>query len=232
MALPLSRIDTKLENSWLRYNRFGLFSFYDRDHGFRDGSSLEKWARTLLRKEQVSAEGEIILITMPRVLGYVFNPVSFYFCHDTAGRIKAVICEVNNTFGETHSYLCLPEPGKEEIEPEDLLTGEKLFHVSPFLERQGEYRFRFRLNEKNAGIWIDHIDKEGKPLLLTAVTGQLTPLNTASLRRAFFSYPLLTFRAIFLIHWHAIKLFLKGTRYISKPLQIRQRTSKTTTNNN
>src|SRR6202012_458830 len=93
-------------------DRFGLLSFYNRDHGDRSGSDLASWARAVLHSAKVTnADGEIVLITLPRVLGYTFNPVSFWLCHDKTGDLRAVICEVNNTFGETHSYICAHPDG-------------------------------------------------------------------------------------------------------------------------
>jgi DUF1365 family protein len=202
----------------MKRNRFGVFSFYDKDHGPRDGSALEPWIRGILAQYGAQAGGEIVLITLPRVLGYVFNPVSFWLCHDTRGRLRAVLCEVNNTFGESHNYLCM-HGDRREITVDDWLTGEKFFHVSPFLQTEGHYRFRFVLNESALGIWIDHDDAKGERKLLTALTGRLVPMSAPALRSVFWRYPLVTLKAVALIHWQAIKLFVKGVRYVPKPIQ-------------
>ncbi len=209
-------------------NRFGLLSYHDKDHGDRSGADPEAWARNILRQFNVTeAKGEMILITMPRMFGYLFNPVSFWLCLDAQERLRAVICEVNNTFGETHSYLCVKED-QSEITPEDVLTAQKLFHVSPFLKREGHYTFRFsyEAGKEGFGAWIDFYDGEGKKQLLTALTGKTGPMTRASLRRAMFRHPLLTFKVIMLIHWQAMKLVAKGIKYIHRPKQIEPRISR------
>ena len=227
LSLPLSKLSPAIETPYLKYNRFGLLSFYTKDHGHRDGEDLSKWVEGIFDTlDAIKPDGEIVLITMPRVFGYVFNPVSFFCCYDKQENLCAVICEVNNTFGESHSYLCLPNNGKY-IENDDVITGHKLFHVSPFIEREGTYQFRFSLEEKIIGIWINHMDGENKPFLYTSVTGQNAEISMASSKKAFWCYPLVTFKAIFLIHWQAIKLIFKGIKYIPKPKQSNTKQSKT-----
>lgn len=220
LALPLS----KLEN--LKLLR-PLTSFKIKDHGARDGSDLKSWVSNILKNHKISEIDEIILVAMPRILGYVFNPVSFWLCLDKQGRLKAVLAEVNNTFGETHSYLCTNEDNSE-IKPEDIFAGEKLFHVSPFLEREGSYQFRFDYQKDKLGIWIDYYNKEGEKVLLTNLTGKMKELNRISLLKHFLRYPLVTFKVISLIHYQAIKLMIKGIKYICKPKQKEVRFSKVT----
>lgn len=210
------------------YNRFGLTSFHDKDHGAKDGSSLEQWARDILETQNLNdrVDGEICLISMPRILGYVFNPVSFWLCFDKQENLRAVICEVNNTFGETHSYLCA-HPNGNIIENEDILEAHKLFHVSPFLERKGHYNFRFSLNKDSYGIWINYFDEYGKKKLLTSLAGTVEPLTKRNASRTFWSHPLVTLKTIFLIHYQALKLCLKGISYFKKPKQREQKLSHT-----
>lgn len=204
-----------------------LFSFHNKDHGARDGGDVGAWARTMLNPYGLDAlVDNIMLITMPRVLGYVFNPVSFFMCMDKDSQLRAVICEVHNTFGEQHSYLCA-RPDHAPLSPDEWLEADKLFHVSPFLPRNGHYKFRFALAKKQLGIWIDYYDVESNKQLLTALTGKFTPLNAASLRRVFWSHPLVTLKVIALIHWQAFKLTSKFIRYIVKPLQLLDRISTT-----
>jgi hypothetical protein len=167
---------------------------------------------------------DVLFITMPRILGYGFNPVSFYLCFDEQKQLRAVISEVHNTFDETHSYLTA-HPDHRPIHKDDWLVAEKIFHVSPFLEREGSYRFRFAQEEGKLGIWIDYLNAEGKTQLITSLAGKLTPLTRASLWRAFFSHPLITLKTIALIHWQAMKLFAKGIGYNNKPKQKEQRLS-------
>lgn len=227
LALPLHQLD-QLQDGWRRgYNRPALVSFHDRDHGPRDGSPLLPWIRTILQNHNLNeVDGPVVLMCMPRVLGYVFNPVSFWLCHDRAGQLRAVLCEVNNTFGETHSYLCRHGDGRPLGEADDL-RAEKVFHVSPFLPREGDYQFRFSCARQSFGVWIDYFAKNGQLQLATSVLGQLVPLDRRSLRRAFWGTPLLTLRAIFLIHWQALKLLAKGIRYVPKPNQLAPRLSQT-----
>lgn len=220
ICLPINHLDQVEQSRIFKINRSALMTFYEKDHGYRNGEPLIKWVDDMFQKcDLTRPEGEVMLITMPRIFGYVFNPVSFFCCFDKNETLHSVICEVNNTFGETHSYLCLQGNN-------DKTTADKIFHVSPFIERNGEYEFRFQLKEAKTGIWINHKDEDG-PLLLTSVTGNLEPLTKRTIRKAFFSYPLLTFKAITLIHWQAIKLLLKGMKYINRPLQLKQKVSRT-----
>jgi len=219
VALPLS----KLNNMPLAYNRFSALSFHDKDHGPCDGSSLEAWVRKILQQHNVDADGEITLVCMPRVLGYVFNPVSFWFCQDKQGQVRAVLSEVHNTFGERHTYLCAPKD-QRGISASTVLFAEKLFHVSPFLEREGHYLFRFGIDDSETSqgqfkVQIDYYQKTGHKQLITTLAGHLQPLTKPSLRFVFWRYPLVTFKAVLMIHWHALKLILKGIQYIAKPKQ-------------
>ncbi len=203
-------------SAMLALNRPGLFSFYEKDHGSRDGSSLEGWIRDILRKWGITkADGDIVLIALPRLFGYVFNPVSFWFCLDKERQVRAVLCEVNNTFGERHDYLCFHDDHRP-IASDDWIEGRKVFHVSPLLKVQGEYRYRFHLSEAQIGVWIDYYDSDGKKLL-TSLTGKQAPLTTKALLGCFFRYPLITFKVITLIHYQALKMLMKGIRYVPRP---------------
>ena len=196
-----------------------LIQFDAKDAGYRDGSDPEHFAKTILSNYGFNEEiKHITLITMPRVMGYVFNPVMFYWCVDDQRQLRAVIAEVHNTFGEQHCYLCAHED-RAAIESYHQLYAKKLFHVSPFLERNGYYRFRFSLSQEKLGIWIDYFNQENNKQLSTAFTGTLTTLNKSSLRKALWTHPLLTLRAITLIHWQALKLMKKRIRYMAKPEQ-------------
>ena len=222
LAFPLSQI----KNLPIAYSRFAPLSFYDRDHGECDGSDLESRARAILSDYKIEADGEIKLICMPRVFGYVFNPVSFWLCHDKKRELRAVLCEVHNTFGERHTYICAHEDHRP-ITPDDILKGEKVFHVSPLLKREGSYEFRFDTREDKFGVWIDFFDGEGKKQLVTSLIGKFEEMNSATLRKAFWTHPLVTLKAITLIHWQALKLLSKGIKYISRPPQKPERISTT-----
>ena len=198
-----------------------LLSFRSQDHGPRDGSPLLPWIEGLLRQHGLPADGEIVLQTFPRVFGYVFNPVSFWYCHDRSGALIAILAEVNNTFGGTHSYLlhCQGQPLRDGEE----MTSAKLFHVSPFNEIEGGYRFRFQLRRAVQLARIDYDDAEGE-LLLTSISGKPRDWSATALLGAFLRMPFLTLGVIARIHWQALKLWLKGVPFrgahpATQPLQ-------------
>lgn len=198
----------------LAHNRRGLLSFHDRDHG-EGGDNALAWLDALLLREGVmDASGEVWLHTYPRVLGYTFKPVSFWYCHRADGTLRAIVVEVNNTFGERHCYL-LDDP-RYGLE----LTANKVFHVSPFCTLEGGYRFRFLQTEqggvKKTVARIDYDDDSG-PLLQTSVSGTLEPLTAASLRQAVWRYPAMTLGVVARIHWQAFKLWRKHVPFIRKP---------------
>ncbi len=206
-----------LENALFSVNRWNLFSFHFRDHGARDGSNPEYWIRTLLAQQGLGeVDGEIWLQTFPRMLGYVFNPVSFWLCHDKSGALRVVLCEVNNTFGEHHHYL-LFHPDLHPIQGSDTMNAHKVFHVSPFCDVAGEYRFQFNVEKTTTLIRIDYGDAQGK-LLLTAITGKSAAFGAPALARAFILYPLMTLGIIARIHLQALRLWIKGVPWIAKPL--------------
>ena len=218
LAIPLSKIDSlKLLSP--------LISFKTKHHGPRDVVSLRKWIDNILQTNGLILDGEVVLLAMPRIFGYGFNPVSFWLCFDSEHKLRAILAEVNNTFGETHSYLCANDDSSE-ITVDNVFAGEKLFHVSPFLERIGEYEFRFDYRQEKLAIWIDHY-QNGQKILATNLIGKFSPLTRQNLLKHFFKYPLLTFKVIYLIHYQALKLFIKGMKYIAKPHQLDSRLSKT-----
>ena len=220
VALPLSRLSDGVLGAR------GFLSFSAHDHGACDGTDLQEWAREILARYGVAADGEIVLVCMPRVMGYVFNPVSFWLCHDKAGGLRAILCEVHNTFGERHTYLCARDD-RGVLERDDVLRGEKVFHVSPFLQREGHYSFRFETEGGRFGAWIDYYDGDGRRQLITTLGGKVTAMTAGGLRALSWRYPLVTMRAVFLIHWQALKLVAKGIKYVPKPLQRQEKTTAT-----
>ena len=223
LMLPLRTLDSSgLGSRLCARNRFNLLAFYDSDHG--DGKiPLVQWIDTLLHNEGIlDADGEIWLQTLPRVLGYVFNPVSFWFCHRRDGVLRAIVCEVNNTFGERHFYLLDtggPMPWGQS------LHASKVFHVSPFCAVEGSYHFCFMRTLQTQGATqverivarIEYHDVEGL-LLLTSVCGDLQTLNDWRAANAFLRHPLMSFGVIARIHWQALRLFLKRVPFFSKPI--------------
>jgi DUF1365 family protein len=215
LQAPLSALEA-LRGPLFSLDRWNLFSLHRSDHGPRDGGDLEPWIRALLASEGVTAaDGEIVLQAFPRVLGYVFNPVSFWLCHDREGGLRAVLAEVNNTFGERHNYL-VAHPDGQPIRPGDTLEARKVFHVSPFFPVQGRYRFRFAGGSRFSAAFIDYDDAEG-PVLRTSISGRAAPLETRGLLRAFFGYPAFTLGVVARIHWQALKLWWKGVPFFRKP---------------
>ena len=206
----------------LAVNRRGAVSFHDVDHG--DGRSAAEggalaWLDVLLRAEGIDdATGEVWLHCYPRVLGYTFKPVSFWYAHRADGALRAIVVEVNNTFGERHCYLLdAPAYGME-------LTARKVFHVSPFCPVEGAYRFRFMRTDPAVGgagtartvARIDYDDANG-PLIATSVSGTLQPITAGALRHALWGYPAMTLAIMARIHWHALRLWLKRVRFHRKP---------------
>ncbi len=209
VQLPLRNLKAA-ECALFSIDRRNLFSFQSRDHGPRDGNPLLPWIENLLADHGLPNDGEIVLQTFPRVLGYVFNPVSFWFCHDRSGQLVAILAEVNNTFGGTHSYL-LHRHGVPLADGAEL-RADKLFHVSPFNDIAGGYRFRFQLAREVQLCRIDYDDAEGE-LLLTSISGKPQAWSTAALLKAFLRMPFLTLGVIARIHWQALRLWLKGVPF-------------------
>jgi DUF1365 family protein len=207
-------------------NRFNLLSFHDADHG--DGkAALDDWIDALLKREGVhDADGELWLQAMPRVLGFVFNPVSFWFCHRADGALRAVVCDVRNTFGERHFYL-LDTGGA--IADGTELAARKVFHVSPFCRVEGGYRFRFsravRDGRELTVAAIDYDDADGL-LLQTSVSGTAQDVSSAAVARAFFKYPLMTFGVVVRIHLQALRLWRRRVPFFSKPVPPVQEVSR------
>jgi hypothetical protein len=211
LLLPLRALREQPDAALAR-NRFGLISFHDRDHGDGRGDCLA-WLEERLAAEGIrDADGEVWLQTYPRVLGYVFKPVSFWYCHRRDGSLAAIVAEVNNTFGERHCYLLAGRElafGREQ-------QARKVFHVSPFCHIEGRYRFRFARTSERIVARVEHDDDAG-PLLVTSVSGMLAPASRTRQWHAFFSQPLMTLGVIARIHWQALHLWRKRVAYIRKP---------------
>jgi DUF1365 family protein len=211
LMLPMRRLGARASPDLLR-NRFGLISFHDRDHGDGRADSLAWLDETLVREGVHDADGEVWLHCYPRVLGFTFKPVSFWYCHRADGTLAAILVEVNNTFGERHCYLLRGAKLRYGQE----LRAAKVFHVSPFCAIEGDYRFRFMRTADRTVARIDHDDAAG-PLIETSVSGRLEPLDAASVRRAVFGMPLMTLGVIARIHWQAMKLWAKRVPFFHKP---------------
>jgi len=216
LRLPLSKLST-LPARGVAWNRRGLVAFHDRDLGPRAATPLAAWMRELLARERVTADGEIVLYAFPRMLGYVFNPVSFWVCHRADGSVGAVLAEVNNTFGETHHYL-LAHPNGEPLKSGETLAARKVFHVSPFCDVTGHYAFRFHFGPDRWLARIDYFDGNGDSVLLeTHVSGKVQALDAAEARGLLWRYRWFTLAVVARIHWHALRLWTKRVPFFSKP---------------
>ncbi len=215
LAVPLDLLETKARHGLLSIDGANLFSVRPSDYG--DGTMhAVAWIRGILEQWQLhQADGDITLVTMPRILGFVFNPISFWMCFDGAGALRAVIAEVNNTFGERHFYVCCRDD-HQPIAPDDEVTTAKSFHVSPFMKVEGSYRFAFAWRGDALGVRIDLHDDEGL-LLTTAISGKREALTSRRLAASFFANPLVMFKVLTLIHYQAMRLFLKGVAHFRKP---------------
>ena len=213
--LPVSQLAGTERQGLFSINRANLFSLRASDYG-RAGMEPAHYIQQVLDDWRLSeVDGEVRLMTLPRVLGYGFNPVSFWLCYDRGGDLRAVLAEVNNTFGERHSYLCFHDDHRV-IVPSDTLNARKVFHVSPFIGVEGRYCFRFGATPDKIAITIDLEDAEGL-LLRTAVGGRPEPMSARALLSLLAKNPLYPFKVIGLIHYQAVKLFLKGIRHFHKP---------------
>lgn len=195
-------------------NTAGLSSLQDQDHGGAPKRGRgAAWVRDVLAAHEVGNIDKIELLAQPRVLGHVFNPVSFWLCRRD-GALVAVIAEVSNTFGERHCYLC-HHPDLREIRPDDHLHATKILHVSPFQPVEGSYTFRFDITDHRIGVWIDYTAGNGG--LIATLTGKRKPLTNSGILHAMWRRPLGARRVLALIHWQAVKLWWKGATFRSRP---------------
>ena len=200
---------------FLSLNSFNLLSFNERDHGPRDGSPLKPWAENLLRRNGVDIEGgRIRLLCIPRVLGYGFNPLSIWYCHHRDGSLRAVIAEVNNTFGEHHFYL-LSNGGLPLSWPVNRSV-EKVFHVSPLMGMEARYDFRLAEPSDRLSVLIKQF-QDGELTLVASQQGEGHALSDKRLLAALFRVPLMTFKVMAAIHWQALKIWLRGAPFFPKP---------------
>ncbi|WP_144182897.1 DUF1365 domain-containing protein [Elioraea rosea] len=194
-------------------DRRGIVSFRSRDHGARDGSPLRPWVEgALARAGLAECAARIRLLAMPRILGYVFNPISIYFCDREDGTPGAVLYEVKNTFGDQHAYIA-PLAGAAPWRH----AAEKVMHVSPFIDMQCRYGFTLSRPADRFAMAIDQCDGEGAALLTATMAGRGVPMTDRALAAALAALPFVTAKTIAAIHWEALRLWRKGARFHSRP---------------
>ena len=214
----LNNLDKKV--GFFSYNKFNLISFFDKDHGDRDGSLVINWVKKNLKENNVNCENiRIKLLCYPRILGYVFNPLSIFYVYDKNDKLISLLYEVKNTFGEQHTYIF-------KIKENNLLKHncEKKFHVSPFIEMNCSYFFRTLKPADKISIIIDQYQLNEK-ILYASQNGKRTDFTTSELIKSYLKHPLMTFKVIAAIHFEAFKLWTKGIRFIQKKFKIKNNIS-------
>lgn len=210
LAIDLDELDAL--SSGLRlfgHNRRALFSFHDRDHGTGEEGGLRRWVDARIAEAGLDPTGmRVDLLCYPRVFGYVFNPLSVYFCSDAAGLVRLVLYEVCNTFGERHTYAI---PVDDADGPAIRHACDKALYVSPFLSMDCRYHFRIVPPGDRVSVAIDETEA-GRPVLFASFSGRRRALGDAALLRLLFSYPLMTLKVTAAIHFEALRLWLKGIR--------------------
>ncbi|MGH7019231.1 MAG: DUF1365 domain-containing protein [Brevundimonas sp.] len=202
-------------------NRFNLLSFHDRDHGDGTGAALRPQIESFLGRAGIDiGDGPVRLLTMPRLLGYVFNPISLYYCHQVDGRLAAMVYEVTSTFGVRHAYV-IPVPQTDQAAGLIRQGAAKALYVSPFMGMEMDYAFHGHAPGPLLDMTIDGLDAGG--LLITAVmSGERHPLDDRALWSAVLALPLMTLKVVAAIHWEALKLWLKGVRLTRQPPPARE----------
>ena len=203
------------------YNKFNILSFFDKDHGYRDGSSIKNWLIHVLQKKNISTINiKIKILCYPRIFGYVFNPLSIFFIYDADSNPIAILYEVKNTFGEQHTYVF-----KIDIKNKQILNNcKKKFYVSPFMDLESKYFFKVLIPNERLSVIIDQRDKEGK-LLFASQDGERVKLSSKNLLKSYLKHPLMTLKIISAIHYEALKLWIKGIKLVKKNLKIKNNTS-------
>ena len=216
LFIDLSELEELNKNlKFFSFNKFNLISFHEKDHGERDGSSLLNWVKLNLRNNNISTENiKIKLLCYPRILGYVFNPLSIFFIYNKDENLISILYEVKNTFGEQHTYVFKVESENKLIQN----NCSKKFHVSPFIEMNCNYFFRILNPGDKLSVVIDQYDQEGK-ILFASQDGIRSDLTNKNLMNSYLKHPLMTFKIISAIHFEAFKLWIKGIKFVKKKIK-------------
>jgi uncharacterized protein len=197
--------------------RANLFSFRFRDHGARDGSDLRSWIEgAFARAGRPIDGGRVLLLFFPRVLGYVFNPITIYWGYRADGALAGVLYEVKNTFGDQHCYLVPVDDGHRPGAPL-IQTVDKRFHVSPFLPIEGSYRFRLDEPGERLRVLIRLIGPDDNDRLIATQAGERRPLTDLRLLASLFTHSWITVKVMAAIHWEAARLWWKGALFHRRP---------------
>ena len=218
LLIDLSELDyLNKKIKFFSCNKFNLVSFYEKDHGNRDGSSLVSWVKKNLEDNNIDTEKvKIKLLCYPRILGYVFNPLSVFYIYNENEKLVSILYEVKNTFGEQHTYIFKVDSDQNLYQH----NCSKKFHVSPFIEMNCKYFFRLLKPGEKISVIIDQYQTDEK-ILYASQDGQRVDFNTKELIKSYFKHPLMTFKIISAIHFEAFKLWAKGIRFIKKKIKIR-----------
>ena len=215
----LETLDKKIK--FFSFNKFNLISFFEKDHGSRDGSSLIKWVKKNLYENNIQYNNITIkLLCYPRIFGYVFNPLSVFFIYDNNEKLISILYEVKNTFGEQHTYIFKVENDSKLFQH----NCAKKFHVSPFIEMNCNYFFRILKPGEKISIIIDQYQINEK-ILYASQDGSRANFDSKELLKSYLKHPLMTFKIISAIHYEAFKLWTKGVRFIKKRLKIKNNIS-------
>ena len=213
-SLLLDLSELELLNDKIRFfsiNKFNLISFFEKDHGNRDGTSLVNWVKNYLKKNQIETENiKIKLLCYPRIFGYVFNPLSVFFVYDKNEKLVSILYEVKNTFGEQHTYVFRVDNENNLIQN----NCSKKFHVSPFIQMDCNYFFKILKPGERLSIIIDQYDPTGK-ILFASQDGKKANLTGKELIKSYLKHPLMTFKIISAIHFEAFKLWIKGIKLVN-----------------
>lgn len=210
----LDRLDRRL--GLFSRNRFNLMSFHDRDHGDGTDAALRRQVEAWLHRAGIDiGQGPVRLLTMPRVLGYVFNPISVFYCHHLDGRLAALVYEVTNTFGGRHAYV-IPVPEGDQPTGRIRQGAAKALYVSPFMGMAMDYEFLGHVPRERLDLTITGRDAEG-PLIAAVMAAERRPMEDRELLSAAIALPLLTLKVTAAIHWEALKLWLKGVGLTRQP---------------
>ena len=202
------------------FNKFNIFSFYNKDHGSRDGNDLTEWVKKNLQNYNLNFNiSKIKLLCFPRVFGYVFNPLSIFYCYDK-NVLRAILYEVKNTFNEQHTYVFSVNNSSKVITQQC----NKKFYVSPFIEMSTFYNFRLTEPDKSIRILIKQTDKEGK-ILVACQVGKKQIMDLKQLLINFFTHPMMTFKIMVSIHYEALRLWKKGAIFQKRKVKIKNNIS-------